>query len=128
MNIVTLTGNCTRDCELRYTQSGKAVANFTLAVTDKFNREQTDFIDCVVWGKLAETCGTYLLKGKKAGVVGRMKPRSYEGQDGQKRKVTEVVVDEVEFLSPKSASSSPYPKDEWDGIGETVGTDDTIPF
>ena len=128
MNTVILTGNTTRDCELRYTQQGKAVANFTLAVTDKFNREQTDFLDCVVWGKLAETCGSYLLKGKKVGVVGRIKPRTYEAQDGSKRKVTEVVVDEMEFLSPKSASSPTPARDEWSEYGREVGTDSEIPF
>lgn len=101
MNHVVIIGNLTADISLKYTQSGKAVANFTLAVADRFNKEKTDFLECVVWDKKAELCATYLSKGKKAGVVGRISTRTYETQDGQKRKVTEIAVDEIEFLSPK---------------------------
>lgn len=137
MNTVILTGNLTRDIELKYTQSGKAVANFTLAVADRFNKENTYFLDCVVWEKKAELCAEYLSKGKKAGIVGRLTTRTYETQEGQKRKVTEIVVDEVEFLSPKGESkqTESKPKDDWADLGKEVRledvempNDDTIPF
>lgn len=123
MNSVNIIGNVTRDLELKYTPSGKAVVNFTLAVSDRFNKETTHFIDVVVWGKLAELCAEYLTKGKKAGVSGRLQTRTYENQSGAKVKVTEIVADEVEFLTPKGGSK-PESKSGWDDIGKEVNTDD----
>lgn len=124
MNHVMLIGNLTRDIELKYTPSGKAVANFTLAVPDRFNREKTEFIDCVVWNKTAELCAEYLGKGKKVAVVGRLTTRNYETQDGQKRKVTEVVVDDVQFLSPKGERQAEKKDDGWDELGKEVNLED----
>jgi len=127
MNNSILIGNLTRDIELKYTPSGKAVANFTLAVTDRFNKEKTDFIDCVVWDKRAELCATYLSKGKKVGVVGRLSTRTYENKDGVKVKVTEIVADEVDFLSPKGdkpAGQQPSESDSWDDLGREVRLED----
>jgi single-strand DNA-binding protein len=77
------------------------VCQFTLAINRKYNREQTDFIDIVVWRQAAENCAQYLSKGQLAAVEGRLQVRSYEGQDGQKRKVTEVIADDVRFLSKR---------------------------
>ena len=136
MNHVVIIGNLTRDIELKYTQSGKAVANFTLAVADRFNKEKTDFLECVVWDKKAELCATYLSKGKKAGVVGRISTRTYENKDGHKVKVTEIVVDEIEFLSPKGDKpADKTAEDQWNDLGREVrledidiGESDTIPF
>ena len=125
MNHVMLIGNLTRDLDLRFTPNGKAVANFTLAVSDRFNREKTDFIDCVVWNKTAELCAEYLGKGKKAAIAGRLSTRTYETQDGQKRKVTEVVVDDVQFLSPKGERQAEQKDDGgWDDLGKEVNLDD----
>lgn len=102
MNRIILIGRLTADPELRYTQSGAAVAHFTLAVDRPFTNQQgereTDFIDIVVWRKQAESCANYLRKGASAGVEGRLQIRSYETQDGQRRRVAEVVADRVEFL------------------------------
>lgn len=95
MNRIEITGRLTRDPECRYTQTGVAVATFCLAVrryTGKDNQnEQADFIDCVVWRVLAESCGNELKKGDLVVVKGQLQTRTYEAQDGSKRKVAEVV-------------------------------------
>lgn len=105
MNKSFFIGNLTKDPELRSTQSGKAVASFTIAVNRRFKNQAgeavTDFFPVTVWGQLAEVCGRYLAKGKKVAVVGELQTRNYEAKDGTKRYVTEIVADEVEFLSPK---------------------------
>jgi single-strand DNA-binding protein len=87
-----LIGRLTRDPELRYLQNGTAVATFTLAVNRKYNKEETDFIDIVAWRQLAEHCANYLSKGRLVAVEGRLQIRSYEDKEGQKRKVTEIVL------------------------------------
>ena len=87
-----LIGRLTRDPELRYTQQGTAVARFTLAINRKFKREETDFIDIVVWQKTAENCAQYLTKGQMAMVEGRLQVRSYEAQDGSKQTVDGGIV------------------------------------
>jgi single-strand DNA-binding protein len=108
MNRVVLVGRLTRDPELRYTPSGVPVATFTLAVNRTFTNQQgereADFINCVVWRKPAENVANFLKKGSLAGVDGRIQTRSYEGQDGKRVYVTEVVAESVQFLEPKSAS------------------------
>lgn len=104
LNICVLIGRLTKDPELRYTQSGKAVCTFTLAVDRNYGeKKQTDFIDIIVWGKMGENCANYLSKGKLAAVDGQLTTRSYEANDGHKVKVYEVVADQVKFLSPKTA-------------------------
>jgi len=107
MNKSFLIGNLTKDPELRSTQSGKAVATFTIAVNRRFKGQdgerQTDFFPVIAWNQLGEMCGKYLTKGKKVAVVGELQTRSYEDKQGVKRYVTEIVADEVEFLSPKEA-------------------------
>ena len=104
MNKVILIGRLVKDPEIRYTQSGKGVASFVLAVDRRFSKEgqQTaDFIPIVAWNKLAEIVGDNLTKGRRISVEGRMQVRSYDAQDGTKRYVTEVIADEVEFLDSK---------------------------
>lgn len=143
LNRVILIGRLTRDPELRYTPNGAAVCKFTLAINRKFNREETDFIDIVVWQKLAENCANYLGKGRLAAVEGRLQVRTYETQDGQKRKVTEVVAEDVRFLDKggtgsvnRETQNAPR-NDEWSDLGHEVnledidmvdGKDDDIPF
>ncbi|MBR0179881.1 MAG: single-stranded DNA-binding protein [Firmicutes bacterium] len=111
LNRVVLIGRLTRDPELRFTQSGIAVCTFTLAVDRNFKsangERETDFIDIVVWRQQGENCANYLSKGKLAAVDGQLRVRSYETQDGQKRKAYEVVADNVRFLSPKEGGSAP---------------------
>jgi single-strand DNA-binding protein len=107
LNKVFLMGNLTRDPELRYVPSGTAVANFTVAVNRAYKdsagekKEEVSFIRVVVWGKMAEICGEYLTKGRPVLVEGRLKTRSWEGQDGQKRNVLEVVANSVQFVGPR---------------------------
>lgn len=106
MNKVFLIGNLTRDPEQTQTPSGVAVCKFSIAVSRDFkdsdgNRE-TDFFNITVWRGRAETCGKYLKKGNKVGIVGRIQNRSYETKEGDKRTVTEIIADEVEFLTPKA--------------------------
>lgn len=109
MNIVALTGRLTADPTIKYTQSGKAVCAFDIAVDDGFGEnKQTYFHRIVVWGKPAESCGNNLTKGSKVNVKGKLTSRSYES-NGQKRYVTEVVADAyggVEFLSSKQSNQS----------------------
>ncbi|MBF0493694.1 MAG: single-stranded DNA-binding protein [Candidatus Omnitrophica bacterium] len=119
LNKVFLIGNLTRDPELRYVPSGSAVANFTLAVNriykDKSGerKEEVSFIKVVVWGKMAETCGEYLTKGRSVMVEGRLQSRSWEAQDGQKRSTLEVIALGVQFLgakgekAPEASTSEP---------------------
>lgn len=106
MNLVILTGRLTADPELKYTQSGKAFAKFTLAVNRTFSKEQTDFINCVAWDKRAEIIAEYLRKGNMTGVQGRLSVRNYEDENGQKKKITEVIVDSIEFLESKKGSGN----------------------
>jgi single-strand DNA-binding protein len=105
MNRVVLVGRLTKDPDLRFTPNGVAVATFTLAVNRPFSNQQgekeSDFINCVVWKKPAENVANYLKKGSLAGVDGRIQTRNYDGQDGKRVYVTEVVADSVQFLEPK---------------------------
>ena len=109
MNKVILVGNLTRDPELTETPSGVAVCRFSIAVSrDYANSEgtrETDFFNITVWRGRAEVCGKYLKKGNKVAIVGSIQTRSYEDKDGIKRNVTDIVANEVEFLTPKGASS-----------------------
>ena len=105
MNKAILLGRLTKDPEVKYTQSGKAVASFTLAIDRRKGangEKQADFIACVAWEKLAETIGNYCGKGQQIAVEGRIQSRSYDAQDGSKRYVTEVVVQSMEFCGKKS--------------------------
>lgn len=112
LNRVVLVGRLTKDPELKMTPSGVAVANFTLAVNRAFSNNQgereADFIPVVVWRKQAENVNQYLRKGSLAGVDGRMQTRNYEGQDGRRVYVTEVLAESVQFLEPKGSSNSQY--------------------
>jgi len=136
-----------RDPELRYTTSGAAVANFTLAVDRPFTNQQgqreADFIDIVAWRKLAETCGNHLSKGRLVAVEGRLQIRSYDAQDGTRRRVAEVVANNVRFLDwPDSNSGGGKPAsatapsktearndNELEDLGDEIDfADDDIPF
>ncbi|MED0672325.1 single-stranded DNA-binding protein [Aneurinibacillus aneurinilyticus] len=102
LNRVILIGRLTKDPELRYTQSGTAVATFTLAVdrrvTNQQGERETDFISVVVWSKQAELCAQYLNKGRQTAVEGRLQVRNYENNEGRRVYVTEVVAENVQFL------------------------------
>jgi single-strand DNA-binding protein len=108
LNRVLLTGRLAADPELRYTQSGRPVVNFRIAVNRRWLNpesgaweEEATFVPVVVWGKQAETCASYLHKGRLVGVDGRLRIRTFETQDGERRRVAEVVAQSVHFLGPK---------------------------
>ena len=123
MNKVELIGNLTRDIELHETQSGKKVATLNIAVNG-YN-DTTDFFTVNVWGNLAESCNTYLSKGKKVAIVGELHNRSYEDKDGNKRIVCEITANEVEFLSPKEDKEETSAKRERPTLTEITGN---LPF
>jgi len=139
-NRIILIGRLTRDPELRYVPSGAPVASFTLAVDRPFRDQQgnreTDFIDIVAWRKLAEQVSQYMSKGRMVAVEGRLQIRSYETQDGQKRKVAEVVADGVRFLdrgrpstaeaAPAATAATPAPAAEDAAPGG--GDEEDVPF
>ena len=108
MNKVILIGRLTKDPELRYTSSNVATASFSIAVDRNFTNQngerEADFINIVVWRKQAENCKNYLSKGSQVAVEGRIQTRNYEGQDGKKVYVTEVVADNVQFLGTKGSN------------------------
>ena len=120
-NRVILIGRLTKDPELRYTTNGTGVASFTLAVDRNFKssngEKETDFINIIAWRNLGERCSEYLSKGKLAAVEGRLQLRNYEGQDGMKRTVAEVVADDVRFLSPRDSAVS---KKDIDDLAQSV--------
>ena len=135
MNKVILIGRLTRNPETRVTQSGKSVTTFTLAVDRKSakdgNGPKVDFIPIVAWEKLAELTGNNLSKGRRISIEGNMQVRSYEGQDGIKRYVTEVVAREVEFLDSKNSQgqgTTEPPSDCGAGGFGTPVDDEEIPF
>lgn len=109
MNKVFLIGNLTKDPEMRSTQSGVAVCNFSIAVNRRFKKEngeqETDFLNVVAWRQLAELCSKYLAKGRKVAVTGSIQTRTYEAKDGSKRTAWDIVADEVEFLTAQNQQS-----------------------
>lgn len=116
MNRVYLIGNLTRDPELVVTNSGISVCRFSIAVGRRFSNaegeRETDFFNIVVWRAQGENCNKYLKKGSKCAVVGSLQNRTYDAQDGSKRTITEIVADEVEFLTSKAAMGDGFEKTE----------------
>jgi single-strand DNA-binding protein len=115
VNKVILVGNLGRDPELRYTQSGQAVANFTLATNEKWkdkegnSQERTEWHRIIVWGKSAENCAQYLQKGRSVYVEGRLQTRDWEDREGNKRTTTEIVAQAVQFLGGRGGAGSESP-------------------
>lgn len=137
-------GRMTNKPEVRYTQSGKAVCNFTIAVDDlpdKDGNRHSNFIDCVTWGKLAEMIAKNFTKGERIFVSGDLKTRTYE-KDGVKRKITEVLVDRIKFCETKASSANraqaaaeetPLPEAPTYDIGNEpsfaeISADEDLPF
>lgn len=127
MNHITLIGRLTKDPDLRYTKDGKPVCNFTLAVNRPHSNDETDFINCVVWGKAAENVAKYVSKGRQLAVEGRLQIRSYDGNDGQRKYVTEVVCERTEFLGGYGGQKKQQPKQQDFGT-EVSFSDDDLPF
>ena len=138
MNRVNLIGRLTKDPELRFTPgTGMAVSTFTIAIdrrkANKDGKKEADFIPIVVWGKQGESVANYMSKGRLIGISGRIQTRNYEGKDGIRRYVTEIVADEVQFLDYKNSSSNNVANDNnstsYDsGWSDPIEDDDEIPF
>lgn len=138
MNKVYLIGNLTRDPEVSETGSGLTLCRFSIAVNRNYSssdgERQTDFFNITVWRALADNCGKYLKKGSKVAVVGSLQNRSYEDKDGIKRNVTDIVANEVEFLSSKNSGEGdddPTPRRSASSKKpelEVMTDDDTLPF
>lgn len=128
MNKVMLIGNLTKDPDVRTTSGGASVTTLSIAVNrrfkDKSGERVTDYFRIVTWNKLADICGKYLVKGSKVSVVGELQNRSYEANDGTERHVTEIVANEIEFLTPKGESKEQANFAE--GFTEIDGSD--LPF
>ena len=135
MNKVVLIGRLTKDLELRYTPgTGMAVTTVTLAI-DRFNastkQREADFISVVIWGKQAENTANYMSKGSQMAISGRIQTRSYDDKEGKKRYITEVVAQEVSFLSKGSGTqSNGNNQDFGQGFDEDIEpiNGDDIPF
>lgn len=106
LNNVTLMGRLTAAPELRQTEQGTAVASFTLAVDRDFQRDQTDFFNCVAWRQTAEFAAKWFGKGAPAAVVGRLQTRKYTDREGNSRTSTEVVVNSMYFAGPKQQAET----------------------
>ncbi|MEG1508960.1 MAG: single-stranded DNA-binding protein [Clostridia bacterium] len=130
MNKIILIGNLAKDPELKTTPNGVAVCSFTLAVSRRFAQGETDFIPIIVWRAQAENCAKYLRKGSKAAISGSLQIRTYDGNDGTKKYVTEVIADEVQFLNAKSEQADEPAKFNKAPIGELTQAvdDENLPF
>ena len=112
INSVTLVGRVVRDLEVKTTTSGKEVSSFALAVDGYGKDSPANFVDCVAWGKAAEILAQYATKGKQIGITGRLQTRTWEDNDGNKRKATEVVIDQFQLLGSKGDGNSAAPASE----------------
>ena len=130
MNQCQLLGRLVRDPELKYTLQGTAVTSFTLAVDRRFNREKADFIDVVAWRQTAEFISKHFQKGTRIAVVGSIQTRTWEDNEGHKRKAVEVVADSVYFAdAKKEGDSGSYAANAYtSGNFEELGEDEELPF
>ena len=131
MNYVSLLGRLTRDVEVTYTQSGKAYARFSIAVSrGTSNRDEVDFINCIAWEKRAETISQYFKKGSRILVQGKITTGSYE-KNGETRYTTDVVVNNFDFIETKSSEGNygnNFSKNEPTVVDEPVDSEDDFPF
>lgn len=141
MNKAILMGRLTRDPELRQTQSGVSVVSFSIAVARRFQKDQTDFINCTAWRQTAEFISKWFPKGSMISVIGSIQTRRYTDSEGKERTATEVVVDEAYFTGSKSeggaslGGQAPVPTDfnevpqfDQGGFGTIEDADDDLPF
>lgn len=132
MNKVVLLGRLVKDCDVRYTSTGKVVCQFTMAVDRPFNKDgqkEADFIPVVMWGKQAEVAGNSLQKGHRVLVEGRLQIRSYDDNNGNKRYVTEVIANNFEFIERKGDGGNANADFAAGfGGGEPVPFEEEIPF
>lgn len=140
VNKVILVGNLGRDPEVRFTSNGKAVARFSLATSEVWNdaegsrQERTEWHNIVVWGKQAETCGQYLQKGRQVYIEGSIRSRQYDDKEGNKKYITEIVAQRVQFLGGGGGRGAPAREAESTASGDIPASppppaaEDDIPF
>ncbi|MBI2364798.1 MAG: single-stranded DNA-binding protein [Deltaproteobacteria bacterium] len=139
VNKVILVGNLGKDPEVRFTNSGSAVARFPIATSEVWNdrdgnrQERTEWHNIIVWGKQGEHCGQYLAKGRQVYVEGSIRNRSYDDKNGNKRYVTEIVAQRVQFLGGGGGTrlaqqTESAPADDAQSSGGQPPTDDDVPF
>lgn len=133
LNRVILTGNLTGDPELRYTQTGRARTRFSIAVSRQYRdqegnlQKETTFVPIVVWGQQAENCASFLKKGRPVAVDGRLRIDTFETQEGERKKVVEVIAQRVEFLGARpeeAVEAGERPPEELEPTTE----DEEVPF
>ena len=123
MNKVVLVGNLTKDPELTKTNNDLSVCRFTIAVSRRFGTNETDYFNVISWRATADNCAKFLRNGSKAAVCGSIQNRSYDANDGSKRYVTEIVAEEVQFLSTRGSND-----EDPSGSGEMKPVEDNLPF
>ena len=143
VNKVILVGNLGKDPEVRYTQTGSAVANFSIATSEQWNdrdgkkQERTEWHNIVVWGKQAEHCGQYLSKGRQVYIEGSIRTRSYDDKSGNKRYITEIIAQRIQFLGGGGGTRLPQQVMDAGGVDDMAMSgmgggqppiDDDIPF
>ena len=135
VNKVMLIGNCGKDVEIRYTQSGSAVASFSVATTERFKnkdgqmQDETEWHNIVAWGKLAEVCGEYLHKGSKVYIEGKIKTEKWTDQNGVEKFTTKIVAREMKMLSARGEGQSQEQHEPAPGIDKNMSsTGDELPF
>ena len=130
MNSGNFIGRTVADPELRYTQNGKAVTNFTIAVNRPFDKDKTDFFRVTVWGNQAENCSKYVKKADQIGVTGRVQIEQYETNDGQKRQSVEIVAERVSFVGSGNNSQQNTTQSQQEFTPIADGSEDLsdIPF
>lgn len=129
MNKVILIGNLTRDPDVRKTATGLSVTSFSLAVNRRFKNQrgetETDFFNIVTWRSLADLCAKYLSKGNKAAITGTIQNRSFVSDNGETKYITEIIADEVEFLTPRNKNDYEEPYADY---GTELVQDEELPF
>ncbi len=138
LNRVTIIGRLTRDPELKYIQSGSAVANFSIATNRIYStnsgekKEEVSYFDCIAWGKMGEILAEYCQKGRRIAIEGRLQQRRWEDKDGNKKSKIEIVTDNIQFLDGKSTdqavSNASAEAPVTAGANENPFSDDNIPF
>jgi single-strand DNA-binding protein len=135
INKVILIGNLGGDPEIRYTPSGRPVANFNIATTENWTNkdggkeERTEWHRIVAWGRLGEICGEYLHKGKQVYIEGKLQTRSWEDRDGNKRYTTEILAQTMQMLGPAGKEGKATGREERFPVEEPITVpEDDIPF
>jgi len=134
MHKITIIGHLGRDPEMKYTPDGQAVTTFSVASSRKYKtaageqREETEWFNCSAWGKLADVCNQYLIKGKQVYVEGRLKTRTYQAQNGETRFSIDVTCQEIQFLGGGQGQGQGQGQEDREPVGAGQEDGEDIPF